>query len=153
MLEGLPSGMLGALTSLVFIIVFIIRFLILKKFVHRSPLINQAKNQFFSEYSLVLLAGILMVFLDYFILSIPFVSGIVFFIGFIAFGFFIAIDMSLLKERSVIKDALENSDVIKVPQQFFPLTRKFFNDSWVKGQNSNPDTAECCKRGAEESFA
>ena len=126
MLEGVPSGMLGALTSLVFLIVFIIRFLILKKFVHRSPLIDQAKRQFFSEYGLVLLAGILMVFLDYFILSIPFVNGIVFLIGFIAFGFFIAIDMSLLKERSVIKNALENSNVIKVPQQFYPLTRKFF---------------------------
>ncbi|MBC2703824.1 SpoIIE family protein phosphatase [Desulfobacula sp.] len=126
MLEGVPPGMLGVLTGLVFIIVFIVRFLIVKKVVLKSPLIDQAKKQFFSEYGLVLSAGVLMVFLDHFILSIPFVNGVVFFIGFIAFGFFIAIDMSLQKERSVIKNAMENSDVIKVPQQFYPLTRKFF---------------------------
>ena len=118
--------MLGVLTSLVFIIVFMVRSLILKKFVHGSPIIDQAKKQFFCEYGLVLFAGILMVFMDYFVFSIPFVNGIVFFIGFVSFGFFIAIDMSLQKERHVIKNAMDNPDIIRVPQQFYPLTRKFF---------------------------
>jgi phosphoserine phosphatase RsbU/P len=126
MLESMPPGMLWALTSLAFVTVFIARFVILKKFVDPSPLIYQAKKQFFSEYALVLLAGIFVIFLNYFLFSVPVANGIVFFIGFISFGFFIAIDMSLQKERSVIKKVIKSSHIIKLPLQFYPLTRKFF---------------------------
>jgi len=122
----MPSGMLGAFTGSAFGAVFIIRFYVLRQFVNKSSLIDQAKKQFFSEYALVLLAGILTVFLNYFVFSIPFASGILFFIGYISFGFFIAIDMSLETERRVIEKAMKSSDGIKVPKQFYPLTRKFF---------------------------
>lgn len=118
--------MLGALTGSIFGAVFIIRFYVLNQFVNKSPLIDQTKKQFFIEYALVLLAGILTVFLNYFVFSIPFGSGILFFIGFISFGFFIAIDMSLKTERRVIENAIKGSDVTNVPKQFYPLTRKFF---------------------------
>ncbi|MCF6248326.1 MAG: SpoIIE family protein phosphatase [Desulfobacula sp.] len=118
--------MLGAYTSLGFVIVFVIRFFVLKKFIDRSDLINQAKMQFVSEYVMVLLIGILVIILNNVVFSVPFVNGIVFFIGFIAFGFFVAVDMSLEKERWVIQHALNNADVINVPKQFYPLTRKFF---------------------------
>jgi phosphoserine phosphatase RsbU/P len=126
-----PSGILGALTSLVFLITFILRFLILKRIVHKSPLIDQSKKQFFWEYALLLFTGFLIVLLDYFILSIPLTSGIVFFIGFAAFGFFIAVDMSLQKERKAIEKAIESSKVAELPLQFYPLTRKFFIGSLV----------------------
>lgn len=126
MLESMPSGMLGAYTGLGFGAVFILRWFILKKIVNKSPLIDQAKQQFFSEYMLILLAGVVVVLLNYGLFSVPLMSGGVFFIGFISFGFFIAIDMSLERERQVIEKAMENSDVILVPRQFYPLTRKFF---------------------------
>ena len=123
--------MLGAFTALVFVVVFFIRIYVLKLFVKKTPLINQAKRQFFCEYALVLLAGIFIIFLDYFSFSIPFVNGIVFFIGFIGFGFFIAIDMSLDRERTVITKALDNNIDIKIHKQFYPLTRKFFIVAFV----------------------
>lgn len=126
MLEGMPSGMLGAYTSLGFGTVFIIRLFMLKKIVDTSPLIDQSKKQFFSEYALVLLAGMFTILLNYISFSVPFVNGIVFFIGFVSFGFFIAIDMSLKKERRVIETANRDSDIIMIPKLFYPLTRKFF---------------------------
>jgi len=126
MLESMPSGMLGAYTGLGFGIISIVRVFILKKIVDNSPAIEQAKRQFFSEYSLVLLTGIVVVFINYYLFSVPIVNGIVFFIGFVSFGFFIAIDMSLEKERKVIEYAMENSDTIMISKHFYPLTRKFF---------------------------
>ncbi len=118
--------MLGAYTSLGFGLVFIIRKFILKKVVETSALIEQAKRQFFTEYILVLIIGLFVVFLNYFIIGVPLTSGMVFFIGFISFGFFISIDMSLEKERDVIKKAMEKSQDALVTRQFYPLTRKFF---------------------------
>ena len=118
----MPSGMLGAIIGSIFAAVFIIRFYVLNQFVDKSPLIDQTKKQFFSEYALVLLAGILTILLNYFVFSVPIASGVVFFIGFISFGFFIAIDMSLDTERRVIENAIKGSDIINVPKQFYPLT-------------------------------
>jgi len=118
--------MMGALISLIFILIFIIRIFVLKLFIDKAPLIGQAKRQFFSEYALILLAGVFLTFLNYIAFSIPLANGMVFFIGFVAFGFFIAIDMSLLKERKVIEIAMESSNIITVPQKFYPLTQKFF---------------------------
>lgn len=122
----MPPGMLGAYTSLGFGIVFLIRFFTLKKCISRTELIHQAKVQFFSDYTLVLLIGFLVIILNYLMFSVPLMNGIVFFIGFISFGFFIAIDMSLERERWVIQYTIENSDIVNVPKQFYPLTRKFF---------------------------
>ncbi len=126
MLDEMPSGMLGAYTSLSLGVMFIARPFMLKKFVNRSLLIDQAKQQFFIEYIMILLAGCLVLLLNFLLFSVPFVNGVVFFIGFISFGFFIAIDMSLEKERRVIEKAMEDSNVVMVSKQFYPLTRKFF---------------------------
>lgn len=130
-LESLPSGMLGASTTLAFSAVFIIRFYLLNIFVEKVALIEQARKQFFYEYALMLLIGILVIIINNLFLSVPLQNGIVFLIGFICFGFFISIDMSLEKERNVIKTILKSSDDVKILKQFYPLTHKFFIVAFV----------------------
>ncbi len=118
--------MLGASTIIGFIVVFATRFFVVQGVVDSSPLIEQAKRQFFIEYAMVLLAGGVIIVLNYIYFSIPFMNGIVFFIGFISFGFFVAIDMSLEKERQVIEVSSKTPGGVVSAQRFYPLTRKFF---------------------------
>ncbi len=122
----MPSGMLGALTIVGFVSVFVVRWFAVQRFVNTLPLMEQPKRAFFIEYTMVLLAGALIIVLNNIVFSVPFVNGIVFFIGFLAFGFFVAIDMSLGKERTVIKLSSATREGVIATQKFYPLTRKFF---------------------------
>lgn len=122
----MPPGLLGALTGTGFLAIFLARIVVIKKLVESSELIGQAQRQFVVEYVMVLLAGIFVILLNFFGFSVPLVNGIVYFIGFLAFGFFVSIDMSLEKERLAIESTSGRLGAALAPEQFYPLTRKFF---------------------------
>jgi sigma-B regulation protein RsbU (phosphoserine phosphatase) len=122
----MPPGMLGAMTMAGLGAVFLLRRYMIKQSVDSLPLLEQAKRTFIVEYSVFLLAGVLVILLNQMVYSVPLLSGIVYFFGFLAFGFFIAIDMSLAKERRVIEQSTLNVEDVLESRHFYPLTRKFF---------------------------
>ena len=124
MLDGMPPGMLAAITFSSLGMAFVFRGGLAMPLIENRALILQPRYQFFLDYGLILGAGLVSVLINTFTHGVPLGNGLLFFIGFVSFGFFIAIDMSLQRERSVIFTAMSQSP--KIPSRFYPLTRKFF---------------------------
>ncbi len=116
---------LGTTITIVFLGLLALRPLLYKRFVSRSTPLLRGRRAFFIEFSICILAGILIFSYNRLVYGFPVYSFTSLIIGCVIVGFFIGLDASLFQERKVIKEAMNQDISSPLPQYFFSMTKKF----------------------------
>ncbi len=121
----LPPVTLGAILFGAFTVGFIVRHLLVGRWVLSAGVSDRPKRQFGLELTSVLLSGLLAVAFNKAVYDFPAVSGVSLMFGCLVSGFFIGLDLSLARERQIIFNAIEHQQDMPPDRGFFPVTRKF----------------------------
>ncbi len=124
-METLPPVTLGAILLGAFLVAALLHNPIERRFVQFAPVSSRPKKQFYLEFSLVILAGLLAVVFNRITFEFPIASGISLFFGCAIIALFMGLDLALARERETIIDSLRTNRYLPAPERFFPVTRKF----------------------------
>ncbi len=117
---------LGTLTFLSFLFALILRKTGEKFVVLPYSITDQPVRQFFLDFGLIILSGIIVMIHNGIKYQIPMPYLLKYFMGYITAAFFISLDMALLRERKVIARSMDENMVLPAPQKMFSMTHKFF---------------------------
>jgi sigma-B regulation protein RsbU (phosphoserine phosphatase) len=121
----LPPVTLGAIIFGAFLVVFILRNPLQRRWVLSATISNRPMRQFGLDMALVMLAGILAFVYNAAVYKFPIPSGVSLMFGCLVAGFFIGLDLSLAREREIIRNAIDQKQHLSPGRRFFPVTRKF----------------------------
>ena len=124
-METLPPVKLGAILTVSFAAVMLIRNPLEKQFVRSSDKTSQPKHQFFMDFLLVILVGILAGVFNKIAFDFPAGSAVSLLMGCVVIGFFISLDAALSRERHVIHEAIHHDPMLQPPKRLYSMTRKF----------------------------
>ncbi len=116
---------LGIIISLSFLSLLICRPFLYRFFITEATESIQARRAFIIDFSICILAGIIISIRNRIVLEIPIFSLLSLFIGCIIAGFFIGLDSALSQERSLILSATKKKSSVRLSKRFYPLTRRF----------------------------
>ena len=117
--------LLGTIVFFSFLTPLLFRPLLYKKMVEGVDISQQPQRAFNLDFSICILAGVLLNAHNYFTYNLPPTFLLSPMIGCIIAGLFIGIDSALSQERKVILRAMAEQTVAKVPKTFFSVTQKF----------------------------
>ena len=124
-METLPPVTLGAILFSTFAIAALMHHPLQRRFVLTAPISSRPQRQFYLEFSLIILAGVLALAFNRMAFDFPVSSGISLVFGCAVTGLFLGLDMALAREREMILDTLRSDRYLPTPERFFPVTRKF----------------------------
>jgi sigma-B regulation protein RsbU (phosphoserine phosphatase) len=124
-METLPPVILGAIILGAFIVAALLHHPLQWRFVKIAPVSSRPKKQFYLEFSLAILAGLLAVVFNLIAFDFPIGSGLSLLFGCAVIGLFMGLDLALAREREIILDTLRSNRYLPSPERFFPVTRKF----------------------------
>jgi sigma-B regulation protein RsbU (phosphoserine phosphatase) len=124
-MAGLPPVHLGANILLAFAAVGVLRGGAQKRWVESADRVRQPQRQFFLDFGLSGLAGVLAAAANVLVHHFPLASTASLVYGVLSYGFFIALDMSLARERRVIRDTLAQTAARPAPRRLYSMTRRF----------------------------
>lgn len=104
---------------------YVLHLVLTRNFVTTQFPLDQARYQFRIEVSLFITAGLLMALYNYWSFGFPAGSGMKLVVGCSALGLFAAMDLALDREHVVARHVAETDSVCFLPDNFFPLTKKF----------------------------
>ncbi len=113
----------GAELLATMVIMFAVRWVIMKRLVEAVPLGRRVARQFTLELLVFVAGGLILSVVNIVLHEFPPESGLKLSIGFWFLGLFTALDMALERERNQVSEPLPAGD--DLPGTFFPLTRKF----------------------------
>lgn len=116
---------LGTIILISFLFPLLFRPLLHKTFIERAGILHQPRRSFILDFSICIMAGILMNAHNYFRYDLPFIVLLSPMIGCIIAGLFIGLDSALSQEKRVILRAIDEQTIAKVPKKFFSVTQKF----------------------------
>ncbi len=116
---------LGTIIFFSFLIPLLFRPLLYKKCIEAAGILLQSQRIFFLDFSICIIAGILLNTHNYIVHDLPVLFLASPMIGCIIAGLFIGIDSAMSQERKVILRAMDEQTVAKVPKKFFSVTQKF----------------------------
>ncbi|MBC8191325.1 MAG: adenylate/guanylate cyclase domain-containing protein [Candidatus Marinimicrobia bacterium] len=116
----------GLTLAVFFIILFGVRHQLIAKFVFSKPAMEQPRQQMIFEFSLFIIAGLVIAIYNHFVYVFPPIgSGGKVTVGMFTLGAFLAIDMALLRERLVIQEAKKQGSRFAPVKDFTSLIKKF----------------------------
>lgn len=108
-----------------FLPLLILRPLLYRGYVEKSEELTQPRRAFILDFTLCILAGLIINTYDRIVFDIPILNLFSLFIGCIIAGFFIGLDSALGQERNVILATIPSDSPTGLPKQYYPMTRKF----------------------------
>ena len=99
--------------------------LLYSRFIEATDALRQPTRAFYLDFSICILAGVLLNAHNYIQYDLPLLFLASPMIGCVIAGLFIGIDSALTQERKVILQAMAEQTIVKVPQNFFSVTKKF----------------------------
>lgn len=124
-METLSPVTLGTTTGLVFLGLLAFRPLLYRSFVNNVTESLQGRRAFLIEFSICILAGLLIYGYNRYSYGFPLFSIFSLLTGCTILGFFIGLDASLHQERKAILEAMKRDSIAPLPKRFFSMTRKF----------------------------
>jgi phosphoserine phosphatase RsbU/P len=121
----LPPVSLGVNIFAAFTVVLILRRPLENHWVTAADEVSQPKRQFFFDFLLGLVAGLLAASLNVTVHGFPALSTLSLIYGVLIYSFFIALDMSLAREREIILSALAQNTIRPLPKRLYSMTRRF----------------------------
>ncbi|MCW8914355.1 MAG: HD domain-containing protein [Magnetovibrio sp.] len=104
---------------------FMLRALLISKWVDQAPLKRQVNRLFWLELIMAATSAMVIMAYNEFVYGFPFLeSGLKIFFGVTGLGFFAASDLALERERAVAKSIEDQNITLDVDEDYFPLTRK-----------------------------
>ena len=116
----LPPVTLGAIIFGAFLLGYVMRGPLERRWVSSADLSKRPNRQFIVEMTCVLTAGILAVAFNTTVYQFPLGSGISLLFGCLVSGFFIGLDLSLARERKMIVEAIKNLHDLPPESPVFP---------------------------------
>ena len=127
-MDMLPPVYLGVIIAGSFVLAYVFRAPLERRFVLSRPGPEQPRRQFIVDFSICLLAGLLGSLHNIIFLQSPPTSTNALMIGMAVFGFFLGLDMALARERLVINTASVNNAGPAQWRTLRPMTRTLL---WV----------------------
>jgi sigma-B regulation protein RsbU (phosphoserine phosphatase) len=124
-METLSPVTLGTTILMAFAIAFALRPILERRWVRMAPLEKQPHRQFFLEWALCLVAGIVVGVINKLVHDFYLASALSLLVGCLVVGFFMGLDMALAREHEGIQQALIANTNRQPPRRHYPLTRKF----------------------------
>lgn len=121
----MPSVKLGAIIFFSFLAPLLFRPCLSNSFIQSAAIIKQPKRAFVLDFSVCILAGIIMNGHNYIRYDIPAAYLLSPMIGCIIAGLFIGVGSALAQERQVILQVMREQTFVKVPKNFTSVTHKF----------------------------
>lgn len=121
----LPPVTLGAIILGAFLIAAALRPWLIRRAVTAAPISHQPRRQYWVEFGLCILAGLLATAYNTAVFDFPLGSGLSLMFGCAVAGFFLSLDMSLTRERIIILESIDSKQSLPPPKRLFPVTRKF----------------------------
>ncbi|MCF7823154.1 MAG: hypothetical protein K9N35_03190 [Candidatus Marinimicrobia bacterium] len=116
----------GKTLSAFFLILFVVRHQLIKKFVYSKPAMHQPRQQMVFEFCLFIIAGMAIATYNHFVYVFPPIgSGGKVTVGMFTLGSFLAMDMALLRERLILQEAKAHGERLAPVKEFSSLIKKF----------------------------
>lgn len=116
---------LGTIILFSFLAPLLFRPFFYKTIIQRATIVQQPKRAFVLDFSICILAGILMNSHNFIRFDIPAAYLLSPMIGCIIAGLFIGVDSALARERQVILQVMQEQTAVTVPKTFISVTHKF----------------------------
>ncbi|MCP4401211.1 MAG: HD domain-containing protein [bacterium] len=123
--ESLTLAQWAITLTILFTLMYVVRYLAIRGVVERSPYGTQPVRQYILEFVLFATGGFAIASYNYVIHEFPAESGSRIFLGFIVLSFFMATDLALERERWITVRVSRGKHDLRLQSRYIPVTRKF----------------------------